>query len=382
MSSIFKKLRAGPPPPKVALLPDGLFFTRAVPVAAGATAAEAAAQAELALEGLSPFPAAQLYHGFFWLPGAERALVFAAYRRRFTAEQTAEWGSDALVLPAFAALLGTTAQPATTLLVPSADGLTAVHWDGGPVPAKILFRPLAPEAPEADRAAARDSLLRECEGSLHVIELATPPAPESSRTDTQLVFRSGEWVSRLPAATAAALDVRDKTELVALRRARARDVMLWRVVAGATLALLFLGLGEALIGGGWLWERSRLAVVRVQRPPVEQIRSSQLHTARINELSTKRLLPIDMILLVSGPKPATIWFNKAVATTEDINKLVLVDTQTTSLAEIAPYRTAVAALPQVASAEISGTRASNNQNVFTLTVTFKPGVLKSAEAAP
>ena len=83
--------RAGPPPPRVALLADEVFFTRVVPVVPGATAAEVAAQVELALESLSPFPIAQLYHGHFWKPGLDRAFVFAAYRRRFTVEQTEAW---------------------------------------------------------------------------------------------------------------------------------------------------------------------------------------------------------------------------------------------------------------------------------------------------
>ena len=87
-------LRAGPPPPKVAFLPDALFFTRSVPVTKDATPTEAAAQAELALEGLSPFPLAQLYYGWFWVPGAERALVFGSYRRRFTTEQSAAWEGE------------------------------------------------------------------------------------------------------------------------------------------------------------------------------------------------------------------------------------------------------------------------------------------------
>ena len=106
MSSPFRFLRAGPPPPRVALLSDALFFTRSVPVAKGATPAQAAAELELALEGISPFPLAQLYYGWFWVPGAERALVFASYRRRFTAEQTADWEQAELVLPTFAAVLG------------------------------------------------------------------------------------------------------------------------------------------------------------------------------------------------------------------------------------------------------------------------------------
>ena len=57
-------LRAGPPPPTVCLLPDALFFTRAIPIAAETPAADVASQVELALESLAPFPVAQLYYGY------------------------------------------------------------------------------------------------------------------------------------------------------------------------------------------------------------------------------------------------------------------------------------------------------------------------------
>ena len=112
-SSFLDTLRAGPPPPNVVLLPDAHFFTRSVPVTDGATAAEAAAQVELALEAISPFPLAQLYYGWFWMPGANHAFVFASYRRRFTSEQSGAWAGAELVLPAFAALLGAPIEPAT-----------------------------------------------------------------------------------------------------------------------------------------------------------------------------------------------------------------------------------------------------------------------------
>ena len=86
MPSPLRFLRAAPPPPNVVLLPDALFFTRVVAVSEGAAATAAAAEIELALEGVSPFPLAQLYYGWFWKPGSRHALVFAAYRRRFTAD--------------------------------------------------------------------------------------------------------------------------------------------------------------------------------------------------------------------------------------------------------------------------------------------------------
>src|ERR1041385_3853744 len=133
-------LRDGPPPPKVALLPDALFFTRVVPITAGATPAEVAAQVELALEAVSPFPLAQLYYGWFWTPGAESAFVFATYRRRFTTEQTAAGQEAELVLPSFCTVLGADVKPATTIVLSSADALTAVYWVAPGIPSKVLVR--------------------------------------------------------------------------------------------------------------------------------------------------------------------------------------------------------------------------------------------------
>src|SRR5688500_9373992 len=160
MPSPFRFLRAGPPPPRVALLPDALFFTRLVPVTKGATSAEAAAQLELALEGISPFPLAQLYYGWFWVPGSEQALAFAAYRRRFTPEQTEAWDRAELVIPAFAAVLGAEVGKATTIVLSAGEGLTAVHWGDSVVPDRIVFYPLELEADEDTRARAREELLR------------------------------------------------------------------------------------------------------------------------------------------------------------------------------------------------------------------------------
>src|SRR5271170_8102125 len=140
-------LRAGPPPPRVAVLPDAVFFSRTIDVAAGAPKADVVGQVGLALEALSPFPLSQLYFGYYLPPGADRALAFASYRRRFTAEQLTEWSGAEYVMPAFAAILGSDVKPATTVILAAPDGLTAVHWDQGPVPSIVLHRPLKPDAP-------------------------------------------------------------------------------------------------------------------------------------------------------------------------------------------------------------------------------------------
>ena len=148
MASILSFLRAGPPPPRVALLPDSAFFTRAVPVPEGAQPAEVAAAVELGLEAASPFPLAQLYHGWYWRPGSPHALAFAAYRRRFSADEVATWADAELVLPAFAATLGMQARLVSTarrqrvvLFVSKADHCfhdLILRWRAGDLPGDLV----------------------------------------------------------------------------------------------------------------------------------------------------------------------------------------------------------------------------------------------------
>jgi hypothetical protein len=376
--SLLNSLKSGARAPKVCLLPDALFFTRTFPVAAGASAEEAAVQAELALEAISPFPPAQLYHGFFWAPGAGRVLVFAAYRRRLTREQLAEWDGAALVLPAFAALLGIEPPSATTLLVPSAEGLTAIHWDSGVVPAAVQFRPLAPEPTDDDRTRARDELLRQFSGSKHVIELTGPPVAEAAtRGGDEFRFAAGDRVSRLTARRAAAMDVRDKTELAALRRARARDVALWRVFVGCLAAILLMLVGGVALAADGFRQRAREARVAAQQPIVEQIKTAQSFTTRIDELSTKRLLPLEMLSVVSEKKPPGIQFLRA--TTGGLYTLT-VDAQTTAPSEVAGFRTALADLPACEQVDVRDQRTRDNLMTFTLVVTFRPEAVKPAAA--
>lgn len=375
-------LRAGPPPPKIALLPDGVFFTRAVPVTAGATAAEAATQVELALEAASPFPLAQLYYGWAWAPGAERAFVFAAYRRRFTVEQTADWQGAEMVLPGFATVMGAEVTAATTILLSSPESLTAVHWDHSPIPAKVMVRPLAPDAGDDDRAKARDELLRAFPGSKTVIELDGPPQPEPARSDREIVFRAGDFGSRVPASMAAAMDVRDKAELAAFRAARKRDVVLWRVALGCAAALLLLMIGEFALLGGGAWQKVRLGKVRGQKSTVDRIMASQSLATRIDELATKRLLPFEMIalLLQDERRPPEIMFRNVQASTQAGLYTLTVEGYAMSASLYPGYVATLRKLPSILRVEDRDFRTQGDRATFILVVTFKPDALKPADS--
>lgn len=377
MSSFLNVLRAGPPPPRVVLLPDGLFFVRAVPVAGGADAAEVASQVDLALEAAAPFPLEQLYHGHYWLPGSEHALAFAAYRRRFTQEQLEPWSEAALVLPAFAAVLGAAPAPATTAVLAAPQGFTAVRWESGPVPSAVAFQPVPPDASDEDRAQAREALLRRFESEA-VADLPAAPVPESGGVDQETAFRSGDWVSRFPSETVSALDVRDKEVLAGIRGARRRDLMLWRVGIGCLAACAALALGELALAGAGLWQKSRIVLLKAQAPTVERIKTSNDLAKYIQDLSTKRLLPLEMISVASVPKPASVQFLSAVAGGGGGLYTLSVEAQTTNAGDVSGYQSALQALPAVASAEVKITNTRNNVASLTLVITFKPAALKPA----
>ncbi len=387
-ASPLRLLRSGPPPPRAALLPDAQFFTRRVAVAPGATPAEAASQIELALEALSPFPLTQLYYGWFWQPGQGHALVFAAYRRRFTTEQTNAWAEAEIVLPAFAALLGAALPPAATVLLPGTDSLTAVQWGEGGEPTRVETLALAPEAGEEERARRREEFVRGLGGDQTVIELADTPAADASFTDHELTFRSGDVVSRFPASVAAAMDVRDKAELALRRGARRRDILLWRIALGAVAALLLLGIGEVALIGARAWQNVRLRQVAAQKPVVDRIAGIHTLTNRIEDFATKRLLPLEMLTQLVGfsqdleRKPAEILFTRVAADQAAGLNTLTIEARTTNPAQVNAYEATLRALPTVLSADAKFGQVGGDRATFTLTVVFKPDALKPNAAAP
>lgn len=372
-------LRGGGKAPRVAILPDAVFFSRSIPVAAGATRDEVVAQVGLALESLSPFPLAQLYYGYYWPDGADRALAYAAYRRRFTVDQVDAWAGAELVLPAFATLLGASLGPDVTLVLSTPEGLTAVHWEQGPVPSVVLHRPLGAEAGDDERSRARAEIVRAAGGSGRSVEVVLAPEARPG-ADAAFVFGAGELTSAIPSGVAAALDVRDKGELAMRAKARRRDILIWRVAIGAVAACLVMGLAELALFGAGFWQAARKAKVNAQKPTVVHIMDEQDLAERIGDLSTKRLLPLEMISAVSPegalPKnPPAIQFLHA--STNALNT-IQIEAQTNNAGEIAGYKSALEQSPACERVEIRDQRTHDNLVTFTLVVTFKPGALVPA----
>ncbi|MDD3179900.1 MAG: hypothetical protein PHQ04_06050 [Opitutaceae bacterium] len=383
-----------PPPrvPRVVLLPADRFFVRRVPLA---PEGDAAVQVELALEGLAPFPVAQLYYGFLPAPDRASALVFAAYRRRFTTDETGSWAEAAAVLPAFAALLAVPPKHAATILHANGLRLAGLAWDGKePLPAGALARemelsdgkdaaPVVAPGPRADFAAGLAGRLGQAGKAERWLEGATTVAAGAREGSLVLTTPgaggSPPLVVELDAAQLATLDVRDKGVLAVRARDKARDLVLWRVFAACVLGLaaafIFeLGFGLGSHGLGPLLLKTRKATVQKQAPGVQKIQTARELAQRVGELSVRRLAPFDMLDYLNRKRPATIWFGNA--TTEGLYKLV-VSARTANTADVGNYQSSLRTLRDVvASVEVSNLLTREGQTTFTLTVVFKPEALQ------
>lgn len=369
--SSLKRFLPSAPPRQVVLVSDTLFFMRSVPVTEGATAADVAAQAELAVEALAPFPIAQLYYGHVWQAGATHALIYAAYRKRFTAEDVEQWAGAEAVLPSFVTVLNKDAAPApaTVMIVPGATGVTGLYFaDASGVPTQVRVESLLAEATDEDRAAARERLLAAFPEKYHVVDAAADPQFDAESPQGAYVFRAGELEARFDRAEIEPLDVRDKGELSARRRAHARDVILWRTFLGCLAAIALAALLEVALIGASIWQRQRLALEARQKPVVESIMTSQALATRIDELSTKRLLPFEMLALINTVRPPMIQFTRT-GTTGLLN--MEIDAQTSSSGDIDSFRSELNALEGVDRAEVLDVRSRDGMSMFRLVITFE-----------
>lgn len=391
------------PPPHAVLLPDTQFFVRAIPVPDAQTAADVAAQVELTLESQAPFPLAQMYYGYYWLPGAKHALAYAAYRKRFAAASVETWPAADAVIPAFATLLNPAARPGTTALLYTPSDITAVHWsDASGVPDHVVSRalpqpaedapPLSEEDAAAARASLRNELIRSTPGTTHLYEYELPgldaiPAP--ARADNRLVFSTPAAVgaqSSQPAQNASfdsdqldALDVRDKAEIAARRATRRRDLILWRCFLGCLALLAVCALIDIGVQAGKVWQKGRMARVNAQAPAVAEIERANTLAIRIEDLSSKRLLPLEMIDLLRPKLPNSILFTQVI--TRSLNAIE-VRARTNNAADFNVFRNGLASQSNIQSVEVLNSSIRDGYTTFSLAVTFQPGAVIPAEDIP
>lgn len=359
------------------------FFLRIVPLAPDLSALD---QAGLALEGLAPFPPAQLYWGCCVAPDRASALVYAAHRRRFTAEETADWERADLAVPDLLPLLGAAPAGPTLIIVTGPTHLTGAAWAAGrnAWPAAVHARACAaaPTEPErrqfaadlAARAGLADAPVTWLEGR-----------PQARREGEKLIFEQVDPAGAILAATATgqqeqdALDVRDRTFLQRRRAERRRGEFIWKVLRtgaqAAALALVF-ELGSLTL---LLLDRAQQTRLAAQAPVVEKIETAHGLASRIDELTHRRLRFFEMLAAINEPRPASIQFTRT--GTSGRNGLEI-EAQTGSADDVGAYEAALRNLPALEKVEIRDLRARDGVTTFGLSLAFKPDAAAGNGGAP
>lgn len=352
--------------------PSDRFFMRFVSLAPDLPAL---AQAELALEGLAPFPPAQLYWGCCVSLDRTSALVYAAHKRRFTPEETADWERADLVVPDLIALLGAApAGPALRILAGD-NRLSGAAWsDNSSWPVAVHTRGFA-ETPTEDNRRQFAAELSAKAGQPEAPDRPVAGTPRARREGDRLIFELTDLAGAVIAATTVAysdqdsLDVRDRAFLDKRRRDRRRGEFVWKLLlaggAAAALALLL----EAGSLTFYLANRAQQTRMTLQAPLVEKLETAHGLSSRVDELTHRRLRFFEMLATINEPRPHSISFTR----TGTSGRLGLeIEASTNSAEDVGTFEAALHKLAALDKVEVKDLRARDGVTTFMLTVAFKP----------
>jgi hypothetical protein len=381
-----------------AMLPNGRFFVRVVAVTPDAAPASVAEQCELALETVSPFPITQLLHGHFWIPGAPTALVYAAYRKRFPAEEMQEWHAYDFIAPAFAPLVTVPAAAGTVRVQMGTDAVTVLQWgDESGLPTQAAIQAIPVDATDEARVAARDQLLRSL-GLTAAFEEWGFPELLSMSDGGDFVFAVGDQEVKIAAPVAALLDIRDKDELAERTRVQRRDIWLWRTVLFCVVLMVVFGGGEVFVSMAKTKNVALQADKDKDKPAVDTIMADDSAAKMIEQTITRQLVPFEILDYLATKKPADskMIFTQVIFAIDKTNDFTVNLTgSTTDPSEPQAYMDALnadSALFSVQANIVTAAggargqrgRGNNNPNAlpvigFTGTMTFKAKAILSEE---
>jgi hypothetical protein len=356
------------------LLPGEKFFVRRIQLTPGQNAA---LQVELALETFGPFSPGQIFHGFCASRDGTQALLFAAYRKNFTAEEIASWATADVVLPEFALWLAQATPPAAgSWLYEDDDGLQLIAWDGGELPAGLFFRKTDYTASEI----AAGELLDEASKRLGV------PTGSPRRLGGNFVIekwskeglslkldKPGQTMTALlPVAMARSMDVRDKAELASLSQQQKRTLWLWRAFVGIAAGMILCVVAEiGLQVAGKFLDRQQEAL-KANAGNVQKIEQANTLAARMEKMAGQRFKLIGMLAALNDARPKT---NSLIFTRLTINSAtqIEVEAQTNNASDPAEYEKALRKSPEIAKFELRKQELRNGMTTFQFLVEFKPG---------
>ena len=375
MTSPFTRFLQPAVAPAAALLPGNRFFVRRLEL----DGPDAAAQVNLALEALSPFPLEQMLVGHVVSPDGRQALAYAAHRRRFTPEESFAWPDDCQVIPEFLALCGQPPAQDGVVVHRGEERLTALAWKAGDVlPAAVVVAELA----DADGVTlAKEAAERAGLAATTPVETITG-ALTGAMAEQQLRLRADERapfvIDRKHLDDA---DIRDADFLAQRRKKERTNLLLWNITRLAAAALVVAALLDLTALGITLRSR-KLEVTNQERAPiVAEIEAAQAVAARIAELGAKRPLILEMLAVANEHRPPSLEFQRVTCKSPT---LMEIEIRTTDAGDIGVFERSLAETKDLVAGVVSrDIRARESATTFTTTITFRPeGLRKAVAAAP
>jgi hypothetical protein len=208
-------------------------------------------------------------------------------------------------------------------------------------------------------------------GNGGAVEEWGPPALRSMTDGRQATFTSGENEVIVAPDLIAILDVRDKMELVERNALHSRDIMLWRVCLGlvGVMALCLVGEGAVWYSGSKVAARTAEVAARAQA--VAEIEATKAASDQIEQATSRRLLPLEMLNLVRMKRPEnTVLLSSSTKINVADNSYTLqANASTTVPDEVEAFKTALNTIPDC-TADIQNETNQQDTTRFTVLVTF------------
>lgn len=364
-----------------ALLPGNRFFVRLFSV----EGTDVAAQVNLQLEAISPFPLEQMLVGHINSPDGKQVLAYSAHRRRFTPEESFAWPENCPVVPEFLALCGHRLPAGGVVVHKGYERLTALAWKAGDsLPSAVVVTDLADhdEAGIAHEAASHAELAADCP-----VEIITGELTGKIIDGALTLTAEGQESFTIPKAQLDDADIRDGDFLAERRKKERTNLVIWSIAqaCAATLALSLIGEGASF----FIHNRSGALEAQIEKakPGIDELKDLDGISTRLADLGVKRLLPLEMLALVNEKRPATVEFMNISCEVKKQKASVLtkptltIDARTPNAGDISDLLKAVKAIPEVESVTSNEPKYRETASTFRLEVVFKQAeLLKTAEA--
>ena len=371
--------------PNALLLPGDSFFSQSFILPEGIGREDIRQFAELSLEGMSPFPLANLCWGYLSHPSSSHILVYAAYRERLNQLGFKDLDSYFQVFPGFITRFGETFEKPTVRFLLETGVLSALFYQPhNHVPDKIISRALGEEHPEP--AALFDmceKLIKAGEISGYITEKevwvgidhrigADGSAQflhqiDSSNADERSLTSQQYTPIALDERSIWDADVRSRSYTLQTYRARRISRRLWHGTMAATAALAVLLLTQTSIILINLWTHNRESRIEARSEDAQMVENRFDLLQKVDQFSQHGIKLFEMLDIINRLRPSSVYFTR---TSSDTYNQLTVQGLGTNVEEVNRYGEQLHGLPLIADTDIQVV-SRRGKAPFSLRVNFK-----------